>query len=102
MEKCAPRFERHIFVCINTRAPEARVCCNASGDQTGLKIRDQLKARVKELKLDEKIRVSGSGCLDVCEEGPNVLIQPDNVWLKGVRLEDVPQIVEEYVARSHV
>ena len=100
MQKSSPKFERIIFVCTNRRPQEARVCCNTEKTRTGEILRDMLKTRVKELKLEGRIRVSSSGCQDSCEEGPNIFISPDNVWLKGVTIEDVPQIVTEYIT-SH-
>jgi (2Fe-2S) ferredoxin len=45
--------------------------------------------------MADKIRVSKSGCLDVCEEGANVLITPDNLWLHHVELSDVTGILEK-------
>jgi (2Fe-2S) ferredoxin len=43
------------------------------------------------------VRVSASGCLDVCEEGPNVVICPPaggKVRLQRVSESDVPAILE--------
>ena len=36
-------------------------------------------------------------CFGLCSEGPNVCIMPDNVWLRGVKAEDVPAIIDAYV-----
>lgn len=87
MEKSEPRFSKYLFVCGNRR--EMGVCCGAAGEA----LRERLKRRVAEMGLAAKIRVSRSGCLDVCALGPNVLLMPDNVWFKHVRLEDAEEIV---------
>ena len=60
----------------------------------GLKIREKLKKAVKDQGLSDRVRVSRSGCLDVCAEGPNVLMMPDNVWFKQVTEEDVEEILK--------
>ncbi len=58
-------------------------------------MREALKRKVKSLGLSDRIRVSSSGCLDVCSEGPNVLLVPDNLWFKRVGGEDLDAIVEK-------
>ena len=93
MEKTAPKFQKYLFVCENKR--ETSECsCGQAGEQ----IRESLKKEVKARGLASKIRVSRSGCLDVCSEGPNVLVVPDYIWLKHVRLEDVSTIIDSVVS----
>lgn len=89
METTKPRFEKYLFVCENEKEG---ACCGKRG---GVAIREMLKARVKEQGLADSIRVSRSGCLDVCIDGPNVLLMPDNVWFKGVEAKDVETILEK-------
>ena len=91
MEAVSPRFEKYIFVCENERADGA--CCAP----VGFKIREALKKAVKEQGLADRIRVSRSGCLDVCSEGPNVLLMPDNIWFKKVTEDDLKKILCEAV-----
>ena len=91
MERVPARFSKYIFVCENQR-PEG-ACCGLAGAQ----IREALKKKIKAMGLDQKIRVSRSGCLDVCAEGPNVLLMPDNVWFKKVSIGDVDQIIESAI-----
>jgi len=89
MEATDPRFEKYIFVCENERTDGA--CCMPAG----VKIREELKKAVKERGLERTIRVSRTGCLDVCSEGPNVLLMPDNVWFKRVSKNDVEEILDQ-------
>lgn len=81
-------FEKYVFVCEHERA-EGDFC-----GVPGTQIREALKAKVKAEKLDRRVRVSRAGCLDACAEGPNVLIMPDNIWLKKVSAEDIGSILE--------
>jgi (2Fe-2S) ferredoxin len=83
--------EKIVFVCTNRREPGERVCCANGG---GCELRDTLKAMVKARQLRSKVRVSASGCMDKCEDGPNVMIFPDNVWLSGVGASDLNAIVD--------
>jgi len=89
VEKTNPKFEKYILVCENKR--EAEDCCGKVGEQ----IRELLKQEVKSRGLASKIRVSRTGCLDVCSEGPNVLVTPDHIWYKHVNESDIKNIVNE-------
>ncbi len=93
MEPSKPDVEKYVFVCVNERPQEERVSCG--GAFCGKELAAVVKQAVKNAGAADRIRVSKSMCLDVCEEGPNVLIYPDNIWLKRVSLEDVPAILEK-------
>lgn len=84
-------YQKIIFVCTNRRSDAERVCCAEGG---ACALRDRLKAMVKARRLNSRIRVSQSGCMDKCEEGPNIMIFPDNVWLSRVRAEDLETILD--------
>ncbi len=86
--------DKIIFVCTNRREPGERICCAVGG---GCELRDALKGMVKARGLKGRVRVSASGCMDKCEEGPNVMIFPDNVWLSGVRASDLQPILDAVV-----
>jgi (2Fe-2S) ferredoxin len=34
------------------------------------------------------MQVVATGCLKQCESGPIMVIQPDNVWFKGINSEE--------------
>lgn len=94
MEKKALPFQKIVFVCTNQRENGERTCCGKCGES----LRDRLKAMVKERRLNSRIRVSQSGCQDRCEEGPNVMVFPDNVWYAHVQDGDLEAILEEIIA----
>lgn len=91
MQRNSLPHDKIIFVCTNQRVPGERVCCAGGG---GCELRDTLKAMVKTRQLRSRVRVSASGCMDKCEDGPNVMIFPDNVWLSGVRMSDLDSILD--------
>jgi (2Fe-2S) ferredoxin len=88
MEKTKASYPKYLFVCENQREA-GRPCCMPEGQ----KIRETLKEKIKEMGLTGKIRVSRTGCLDACKEGPNVLLMPDHVWFKNVKVEDVAALL---------
>lgn len=89
MEIAASKFDKYILVCENERT-DGKACCMPQG----LHIREALKSLVKSKGLADRIRVSRSGCLDVCADGPSVLIMPDNVRLKAVGQNDIERVLE--------
>ena len=93
METSEPAFEKYVFVCVNERPKDERVSCG--GAFCGKELAAQLKQAVKATGAADRIRVSKTMCLDVCEEGPNILIYPDNIWIKRADLRDIPVILEK-------
>ncbi len=86
-------YQKILFVCINRRAAE-ETCCAARDSEA---IAEALKARVKALGLSRHVRVSKSGCQDLCAKGPNVMVFPDYVCYHGVTSHDVERIVQDAV-----
>ena len=87
--------QKTVFVCCNRREPGERVCCASQGGQ---ELRDTLKAMVKERGYRAQIRVNQSGCMDKCEDGLNVMILPDNVWLSNVTEADLEPLLDRLIA----
>ncbi len=86
-------YQKRLFVCINNRQP-GEACCSQRGSEA---IAEALKARIKALGLARAVRVSKSGCQDVCARGPNVMVFPDYRWYHGVTADDVERIVQDTV-----
>ncbi len=98
MEESKPAFEKYVFVCVNERPESERVSCG--GTFCGKELSDKLKEAVKAAGQAGRIRVSKSKCLDVCEEGANVLVYPDNLWFKKAEVADIPAILEKLGIKS--
>jgi (2Fe-2S) ferredoxin len=81
----------HVFVCTNDRGGERKSC--ADGNSQPLK--EKLKEAVEAKGWKGKVRVSTSGCMGVCGEGPNVMIYPQKLWFSEVSPDDVEAIVSE-------
>ncbi|MGD0911540.1 MAG: NADH-ubiquinone oxidoreductase-F iron-sulfur binding region domain-containing protein [Terracidiphilus sp.] len=51
---------------------------------------------------DRDVRLSKSGCQGFCQMGPLVTVIPDGILYTKVRVEDVPEIVEQTLAKGEV
>ena len=90
MQEQSVPFQRIVFVCLNER-PAGEACCAAGSSEP---ILEALKSQVQSAGLKGKVRVSRSGCQDLCAQGPNVMLFPEYRWFHHVTLDDVPRIVE--------
>ena len=103
MESDTVPYRKILFVCINTREPHETCCAHRESEA----IAQALKARIKALGLSKIVRVSTSGCQDLCAKGPNVMVFPDTRWYHGVAVADVERIIQETIqhlqpaARDH-
>ena len=87
-------YETHVFCCVNQRpAGHPRSCC---ADRGGKDLHGYMKSRAKELGI-KNIRVNQSGCLDRCELGPNMLIQPEGIWYQIRTKADVDEVLQKHI-----
>lgn len=93
-------FSRHIFVCLNERAPtHPKGCCKHRGS---LEIFAYLKKRVTELGLNRAMRVNQAGCMDHCEHGPTVVVYPEAVWYRLQTLDDAKEFLESHLVAGKI
>ncbi len=91
IDRSQPAYRCHIFVCVNMRTDERKACAHGKS----AKIRQKLKLETRKRWTKDVVRVSQSGCLGACEDGPNVMLYPQNKWFARVAEEDVAAILDE-------
>ncbi len=90
-----PKFQRHVFICINERDPsDARGCCSARGSKD---VVEAFKKQLHEAGLKRIVRPNKAGCLDQCAQGVTVVVYPEQVWYGHVTPADVAEIVEQHL-----
>ncbi|MCB1957534.1 MAG: (2Fe-2S) ferredoxin domain-containing protein [Rhodocyclaceae bacterium] len=91
-------FKHHVFFCTNQRA-EGETCCN---DHKAADMQTYAKDRIGKLGLKGKgnIRINKAGCLDRCDDGPVLVVYPDNVWYTYVDKEDIDEIIESHLVKG--
>ena len=93
-------FKHHVFFCCNQRAP-GDTCCN-NHDATAMQTYAKDRIGALGLKGRGKIRINKAGCLDRCDEGPVLVVYPDNVWYTYVDKEDIDEIIDEHLVHDRV
>ena len=59
----------------------------------GMDLRKELVKMINDNGLKGKVRANKSGCLDVCEHGPAVVIYPEGHWYLGVEKKDLKEFL---------
>ncbi len=81
-------YKKLVLVCGNVRT-DGKVSCGPTG---GAEFKDRLKELCKKKQLP--VRVMQTSCLGQCDDGPNIMISPDGLWLSGVTHDDLDEIVK--------
>ncbi len=83
--------KRHIItVCQGT------TCINKDSHN----LRKALEEQLSERGLTDRVKVSVSGCLGMCDKGPVMVVNPGYAIYGGVTEDDIPEIIEEHVIKN--
>lgn len=95
-----PEFTHHIFICTNRRTDDhPRGSCAQKGSET---ICEKFKQELRKHQLPKNsVRANSSGCLDQCEQGPSVVIYPEQTWYTIQSSEQVTEIIEKHILQKH-
>ncbi|KZE27296.1 (2Fe-2S) ferredoxin [Crenobacter luteus] len=93
-------FKHHVFICCNQRA-EGEACCANFGTPELL---GKMKDKVKALGLagEGQVRINKAGCLGRCDDGPVMVVYPEETWYSFVDEEDLDEIVAEHLLNGRV
>jgi (2Fe-2S) ferredoxin len=94
-------YQHHVFFCLNQREGKDRPCCANCGAQLA---QQHAKQRIKKLNLSGpgKVRINQAGCLDRCEEGPVLVVYPQETWYTYVDTEDIDEIIDSHLVGGKV
>lgn len=63
-------------------------------------IAEAMEREIREKGLENEVKVVRTGCFGLCAMGPVVIVYPDGTFYSLVKLEDVPEIVEEHLLKG--
>lgn len=95
-----PYYQRHVFFCTNQKAEGKKCCQNADAEAMSQYAKQKLK--VLGLDGEGKIRVSKSGCLGRCDEGPCLVVYPEQTWYTYHDSDDIDRIIEQDLQQDEI
>lgn len=85
-------YRSHVLVCGGTG------CTSANAPA----IIEALDAQIAEKGLADEIKVVQTGCHGLCALGPIMIVYPEGCFYSEVKVEDVPEIVEEHLLKGRI
>jgi (2Fe-2S) ferredoxin len=92
------KYKKHVFICSNQK-PDGKKCC---GEKEGMEIVEAFKQQLKEKNLHIEMRAQRAGCLDVCANGPALVVYPEGIFYGKVTVADVPEIIESHLIQNKI
>jgi NADH-quinone oxidoreductase subunit F len=83
--------------------PYIAICSGAGCSALGC--REVIAATIKEIetqKLRKKVDTKTTGCPGFCEQGPLVVVYPQNILYTHVKVEDISEIISETVLNGKI
>ena len=80
------------------------IVCQGLGCQSrgAAQVQEALDSELNRAGLGETSKVKLAGCPGLCEEGPIVMIEPDDIFYTRVKPEDAPEIIQQLQAGQWV
>lgn len=85
-------YRSHVLVCGGTG------CTSANSPA----IIEALEAQIAEKGLTDEVKVVQTGCHGLCALGPIIIVYPEGCFYSEVKVEDVPEIVEEHLLKGRI
>ena len=93
-------FQKHVFICTNQREAGEQ-CCNTVGGSDAFAY---AKDRIGALKKNGvgAVRINKAGCLGRCDQGPVMVVYPEETWYNFVDNDDVEEIIQQHLIGGEV
>ncbi|MBR3588489.1 MAG: NADH-quinone oxidoreductase subunit NuoF [Clostridia bacterium] len=85
-------YRSHVLVCGGTG-------CTSSNSGA---IIEALEKELADKGLENEIKVIKTGCFGLCALGPIMIVYPEGSFYSEVKVEDVPEIVEEHLLKGRI
>ena len=78
--------------------------CGGTGctSSNSLTIVHKLQEEIERLGLQDEVNVITTGCFGLCALGPIMVVYPEGSFYSMVKVEDIPEIVEEHLLKGRI
>ena len=78
--------------------------CGGTGctSSNSLQIAEKLKEEIANKGLEKEVNVITTGCFGLCALGPIMVVYPEGSFYSMVKIEDIPEIVEEHLLKGRI
>ena len=78
--------------------------CGGTGctSSNSLQIAEKLKEELIAKGLEKEVNVITTGCFGLCALGPIMVVYPEGSFYSMVKIEDIPEIVEEHLLKGRI
>ncbi len=78
--------------------------CGGTGctSSNSLTIVNKLKEEIERQGLKDEVNVITTGCFGLCALGPIMVVYPEGSFYSMVKVEDIPEIVEEHLLKGRI
>lgn len=85
----------HIFICTSSRPTgQQKGFCHS---KDGVEVMMRFMEEIEDRELGNEVFITNTGCFGICEQGPIVVVYPENVWYGSVTPDDVEEILDEHI-----
>ena len=85
-------FRSNVLVCGGTG------CTSSNSELIIAKLKEEIKAK----GLENEVNVVRTGCFGLCALGPIMIVYPEGSFYSMVKVEDIPEIVEEHLLKGRI
>jgi (2Fe-2S) ferredoxin len=93
-------YNKHVFFCTNQK-DNGKQCC-AEGDALAMWAYARERCKEAGLTAHDNVRISKSGCLGRCAEGPCLVVYPQGRWYRYETKADIDAIVDEDLTEGEI
>ncbi|MBQ3264642.1 MAG: NADH-quinone oxidoreductase subunit NuoF [Ruminococcus sp.] len=78
--------------------------CGGTGctSSNSLQIAEKLKEELIKKGLEKEVNVITTGCFGLCALGPIMVVYPEGSFYSMVKVDDIPEIVEEHLNKGRI
>ncbi len=85
-------LKKHVLVCGN-------IDCAKKGST---EIITKLRRMIRKEDKQQEFRITKTSCMGRCGEGPSIVVYPDGVWYREIKIEETEQLYNQHMKNGQI